>query len=362
MRLSRQQRRALEREKFKSNKKKISNQIEIVKKIGGNTKLLEMAEWVQNLNDKETEYCNTLCIEHTKAHINNFSVAFQEVVENLLIDEGYANHEEIMIQITDELEDTVIKVSKIEDEGENYYMSLNQDRNKIIEYYKEKINEGWNEKEALKETMTMFKKYSKSSVKNVIRTNCASNACPLKNKDGNCGNKVVTEEKERCANYEKRKNNNEEKMNNEEKAKIFFDKNKGKEKKEVITECAAMLGIKESSIDRYYFNWKKENNIKEKVTASSTEAVPEVNKEEIKEEKKMGFKVLKKVVVLDLEGQCGKYHVEGNKVITSKGTFTSVESANEAYKAEEEELIKKLEEVKKTKEELKQVIREYVEI
>lgn len=349
--LNRQQRRAQERQKDKDLQKKIKQQISIMEKSNIQNETLEMAKWVQGLSNKEAECCNRLLREHTRAHIEDFSIAFQEVIENFLIEQGYENHEELMIQFTNDIEDTGIKVNEIENEGGSYYMSINKDKEKIIADYNNKIQEGLSEREAIEDIMTKHSKYSKSSIKNIIKT-CKSNTCPMKKDNGECGNKVVTEEKEDCINYTE--DVKVEKMNNEERAKIFFNQNKDKDKKTIITECASKLGIKESSIDRYYFSWKKENNIVE-----NTEK--EVKNDE-KVEKKMGFKVLKKVVVLDLEGQCGKYHVEGNKVTKNNTIFTTIEHVDKYYKAEEEEITKRLVEIKKSKEELKQVIREYVEV
>lgn len=389
--MNRQQRRAQERQKDKDLQKKIKQQISIMEKSNIQNETLEMAKWVQGLSNKDAECCNRLLREHTRAHIEDFSIAFQEVIENFLIEQGYENHEELMIQFTNDIEDTGIKLNEIENEGGNYYMSINKDKEKIIADYNNKIQEGLSEREAIEDIMTKYSKYSKSSIKNIIKT-CKSNTCPMKKDNGECGNKVVTEEKQRCSNYEgnnvvttTEKEVTTPEVTEKSKKRLcfeFFDKNKDLSKEEAAKKVAEKFGVKETSAETYHRVWRRDRGIvpatinkefdeaiKDMIKESKTK---QETKEEIKteskiennnqEEKKMGFKVLKKIIVLDLEGQCGKYHVEGNKVAKNDIIFTTIEHVDKYYKAEEEEITKRLIEIKKSKEELKQVIREYVEV
>ena len=73
------------------------------------------------------------------------------------------------------------------------------------------------------------------------------------------------------------------------------------------------------------------------------------------------FKILKKVVVLDLEGEYGKYHIENNKVNFNDVEYANAEDVDSSFKIKEEELTKQLIDLRKQKEELKQVMKEYVE-
>ena len=78
-------------------------------------------------------------------------------------------------------------------------------------------------------------------------------------------------------------------------------------------------------------------------------------------EKEMSkFKVLKKVVVLDLEGQYGQYHIENNTVTVADKVYKSIADVDNELKAEEDELRKKLIELRKSKEEIKELFNEYV--
>ena len=72
------------------------------------------------------------------------------------------------------------------------------------------------------------------------------------------------------------------------------------------------------------------------------------------------FTVLKKVVVLDLEGQYGQYHIENNKVNFNDVEYANAEDVESSFKAKEEELTNRLVALRKQKEELKQVMKEYV--
>lgn len=283
-------------------------------------------------------------------------------------------------------------------------MALNQDKDKIINYYKER-REKVSHEEAMRDVYMMFNKYSRSSLKNVIKTSikaeanketdketnietnkeadtevkevvdetnieasketnkensCASKTCNFM-KDSKCQNKYVVSGEKPCRNFNVDKIDT---LNTESKAKLFFTENKDKDRKELIKECAAKLNVKESTIERYYSNWKKESEEKKKQSIINEDFEREVQDmiNSSKGEKEMSkFKILKKVVVLDLEGECGQYHIENNKVNFNDVEYANAEDVESSFKAKEEELTNRLIALRKQKEELKEVMKEYVE-
>lgn len=259
-------------------------------------------------------------------------------------------------------------------------MSLNNDKDKIIDYYK-KRREKVSHEEAMQDVYMMFNKYSRSSLKNVIKTSikaeanketnketnietnketnkensCASKTCDFM-KDSKCQNKYVVSGEKTCRNF------NVDNLNTESKAKLFFDENKDKDRKQLIKECATKFNVKKTTIERYYSNWRKENNSQESIINEDFEKeVQDIINQSEKGEKEMSkFKVLKKVVVLDLEGECGQYHIEDNTVTVADKVYKSIADVDNEFKAEEDELTKKLIELRKSKEEIKELFNEYV--
>ena len=65
--------------------------------------------------------------------------------------------------------------------------------------------------------------------------------------------------------------------------------------------------------------------------------------------------------MLDLQGECGQYHIENNKVNFNDVEYANAEDVDSSFKIKEEELTKQLIDLRKQKEELKQVMKEYVE-
>lgn len=319
--------------------------------------------------------------------VHNYSIATLEIFENFLIDKNYINSSEIIDEFTELLSETGSKLQKIEQNGGNYYMSLNNDKDKIINYYKERREEKKvSHEEAMQDVYMMFNKYSRSSLKNVIKTSikaeanketnketnietnketnkensCASKICDFM-KDSKCQNKYVVSGKNTCINFNVDKVDT---LNTESKAKIFFDENKDKDRKQLIKECATKFDVKETTIERYYSNWKKESEEKKKKSIINEDFEKEVQDmiNRSKGEKEMSkFKVLKKVVVLDLEGQYGQYHIENNKVVFRDVEYSNSTDVDSSFKAKEEELTNRLIALRKQKEELKQVMKEYVE-
>ena len=259
----------------------------------------------------------------------------------------------------------------------------------------------------MRDVYIIFSKYSKSSLKNVIKTylkaeeidketnketnkeadtevkevvdetnieasketntktnietkenSCASKTCTFR-KEEQCSNKYVVSGEKPCRNF------NVDSLNTESKAKLFFTENKDKDRKELIKECAAKLNVKESTIERYYSNWRKESEEKKKQSIINEDFEKEVqdmiNQSEKGEKEMSKFKVLKKVIVLDLEGEYGQYHIENNKVAFKDVEYVNAEDIESEFKAKEEELTKQLIDLRKQKEELKQVMKEYVE-
>lgn len=373
--MNRQQRRAMQRQKDKQIKHKIKERVDILEKVDKDDIRIDVAKWVTSLSVEEAELCNTLMIEHTKMHVRNYSIATLEIFENFLIDKNYINSSEIIDEFTELLSETGSKLQKIEQNGGNYYMSLNRDKENIINYYKER-REKVSHEEAMRDVFIMFSKYSKSSLKNVIKTskaeanketdketdkenNCASKTCDFM-KDSKCQNKYVVSGEKTCRNFNVDKVDT---LNTESKAKIFFNENKDKDRKQLIKECADRLNVKESTIERYYSNWKKESEEKKKQSIINEDFEREVQDmiNSSKGEKEMSkFKILKKVVVLDLEGEYGQYHIENNKVNFNDVEYVNAEDIESEFKAKEEELTKQLIDLRKQKEELKQVMKEYV--
>lgn len=350
--------------------------MDILEKVDKDDIRIDVAKWVTSLSVEEAELCNTLMIEHTKMHVRNYSIATLEIFENFLIDKNYINSSEIIDEFTELLSETGSKLQKIEQNGGNYYMSLNRDKENIINYYKER-REKVSHEEAMQDIYMMFKKYSRSSLKNVIKTsikaeanketnketnietnketnkenNCASKTCDFM-KDSKCQNKYVTSGEKTCRNF------NVDSLNTETKAKMFFEENKGKDKKELIKECAVKFDVKETTIERYYSNYRKE---KHSIVNEDFEKEVQDMINSSKGEKEMSkFKILKKVVVLDLEGEYGQYHIENNKVNFNDVEYANAEDIESEFKAKEEELTKQLIDLRKQKEELKQVMKEYV--
>lgn len=374
--MNRQQRRAMQRQKDKQIKHKIKERVDILEKVGKDDIRIDIAKWVTSLSVEEAELCNTLMIEHTKMHVRNYSIATLEIFENFLIDKNYINSSEIIDEFTELLSETGSKLQKIEQNGGNYYMSLNRDKENIINYYKER-REKVSHEEAMRDVFIMFSKYSKSSLKNVIKTskaeanketdketdkenNCASKTCDFM-KDSKCQNKYVVSGEKTCRIFNVDKVDT---LNTESKAKIFFNENKDKDRKQLIKECADRLNVKESTIERYYSNWKKESEEKKKQSIINEDFEREVQDmiNSSKGEKEMSkFKILKKVVVLDLEGECGQYHIENNKVNFNDVEYANAEDVDSSFKIKEEELTKQLIDLRKQKEELKEVMRAYVE-
>lgn len=361
--MNRQQRRAMQRQKDKQIKHKIKERVDILEKVDKDDIRIDVAKWVTSLSVEEAELCNTLMIEHTKMHVRNYSIATLEIFENFLIDKNYINSSEIIDEFTELLSETGSKLQKIEQNGGNYYMSLNRDKENIINYYKER-REKVSHEEAMRDVFIMFSKYSKSSLKNVIKTskaeanketdkenNCASKTCDFMS-DGKCHNKYVTSGEKTCRNF------NVDSLNTETKAKMFFEENKDKDKKELIKECAVKFDVKETTIERYYSNYRKE---KHSIVNEDFEKEVQDMINRSKGEKEMSkFKVLKKVVVLDLEGQYGQYHIENNTVTVADKVYKSIADVDNEFKAEEDELTKKLIELRKSKEEIKELFNEYV--
>lgn len=388
----------MQRQKDKQIKHKIKERVDILEKVDKDDIRIDIAKWVTSLSVEEAELCNTLMIEHTKMHVRNYSIATLEIFENFLMDKNYINSSEIIDEFTELLSETGSKLQKIEENGGNYYMSLNNDKDKIINYYKER-REKVSHEEAMRDVFIMFSKYSKSSLKNVIKTSikaeetdketnketnkeadtevkevvdetnieasketnkensCASKTCDFMS-DGKCHNKYVTSGEKTCRNF------NVDSLNTETKAKMFFEENKDKDKKELIKECATKFDVKETTIERYYSNWKKESEEKKKQSIINEDFEREVQDmiNSSKGEKEMSkFKVLKKVVVLDLEGEYGQYHIENNKVNFNDVEYANAEDVDSSFKIKEEELTKQLIDLRKQKEELKQVMKEYVE-
>lgn len=363
----------MQRQKDKQIKHKIKERVDILEKVDKDDIRIDVAKWVTSLSVEEAELCNTLMIEHTKMHVRNYSIATLEIFENFLIDKNYINSSEIINEFTELLSETGSKLQKMEQNGGNYYMTLNQDREKIINYYKER-REKVSHEEAMRDVFIMFSKYSKSSLKNVIKTsikaeanketdkenNCASETCDFMSA-GKCQNKYVVSGEKTCRNFNVDKVDT---LNTESKAKIFFDENKDKDRKQLIKECATKFDVKETTIERYYSNWKKESEEKKKKSIINEDFEREVQDmiNRSKGEKEMSkFKVLKKVVVLDLEGQYGQYHIENNKVAFKDVEYVNAEDIESEFKAKEEELTKQLIDLRKQKEELKEVLKEYVE-
>ena len=377
----------MQRQKDKQIKHKIKERVDILEKVDKDDIRIDIAKWVTSLPSEEAELLNTLMIEHTKMHVRNYSIATLEIFENFLIDKNYINSSEIIDEFTELLSETGNKLQKIEQNGGNYYMALNQDREKIINYYKER-REKVSHEEAMRDVFIMFSKYSKSSLKNVIKTSikaeaeanketnketnietnketnkensCASKTCTFR-KEEQCSNKYVVSGEKPCRNFNVDKIDT---LNTESKAKLFFTENKDKDRKELIKECAAKLNVKESTIERYYSNWRKESEEKKKQSIINEDFEREVQDmiNSSKGEKEMSkFKILKKVVVLDLEGEYGQYHIENNKVNFNDVEYANAEDVESSFKAKEEELTNRLIALRKQKEELEQVMKEYVE-
>ena len=124
----------MQRQKDKQIKHKIKERVDILEKVDKDDIRIDVAKWVTSLSVEEAELCNTLMIEHTKMHVRNYSIATLEIFENFLIDKNYINSSEIIDEFTELLSETGSKLQKMEQNGGNYYMALNQDREKIINY------------------------------------------------------------------------------------------------------------------------------------------------------------------------------------------------------------------------------------
>ena len=64
--------------------------------------------------------------------------------------------------------------------------------------------------------------------------------------------------------------------------------------------------------------------------------------------------------MLDLQGEYGQYHIENNAVIIADKVYKSIADVDNEFKSEEDELTKKLIELRKSKEEIKELFNEYV--
>ena len=334
---------------------------------------LSIAKWLESLSKEESELCGTLIQEYTKSHVSDFSMAFMEILENFLIDEKYQERSEIMNEFTEQLVITGKKMFKIEKMGGDYYMSLNRDKENIINDFKEKIKKGMPHEEAIEDIYIKYNKYSKSSLKNIIKTsvkteqkedNCLSNSCPYK-KDKKCTNSHVLSKEKSCINF----NEEQKAINIKDKAIEYFNNNKDKSREEVIYNLAEELNSKKVTIERYYRTWIKENaGISINEDKKKQSIINEDFEREVQDminssrgEKEMSkFKVLKKVVVLDLEGQYGQYHIEDNTVTVADKVYKSIADVDNEFKAEEDELTKKLIELRKSKEEIKELFNEYM--
>lgn len=363
----------MQRQKDKQIKHKIKERVDILEKVDKDDIRIDVAKWVTSLSVEEAELCNTLMIEHTKMHVRNYSIATLEIFENFLIDKNYINSSEIIDEFTELLSETGSKLQKIEQNGGNYYMSLNRDKENIINDFKEKIKKGMPHEEAIKDIYIKYNKYSKSSLKNIIKTsvkteqkedNCLSNSCPYK-KDKKCTNSHVLSKEKSCINF----NEEQKAINIKDKAIEYFNNNKEKSKEEIINNLVEELNSKKETIERYYRTWLKENagisinEDKKKQSIINEDFEREVQDmiNSSKGEKEMSkFKILKKVVVLDLEGEYGQYHIENNKVNFNDVEYVNAEDIESEFKAKEEELTNRLIALRKQKEELKQVMKEYV--
>ena len=362
----------MQRQKDKQIKHKIKERVDILEKVDKDDIRIDVAKWVTSLSVEEAELCNTLMIEHTKMHVRNYSIATLEIFENFLIDKNYINSSEIINEFTELLSETGSKLQKIEQNGGNYYMSLNRDKENIINYYKER-REKVSHEEAMRDVFIMFSKYSKSSLKNVIKTsikteqkedNCSSNSCPYM-KDKKCTNSHVLSKEKSCINF----NEEQKAINIKGKAIEYFNNNKEKSKEEIINNLVEELNSKKETIERYYRTWLKENGgISINEDKKKQSIINEDFEREVQDminssrgEKEMSkFKVLKKVVVLDLEGQYGQYHIENNTVTVADKVYKSIADVDNEFKAEEDELTKKLIELRKSKEEIKELFNEYM--
>ena len=247
-------------------------------------------------------------------------------------------------------------------------MSLNRDKENIINDFKEKIKKGMSHEEAIKDICIKYNKYSKSSLKNIIKTsvkteqkedNCLSKSCPYM-KDKKCTNSHVLSKEKSCINF----NEEQKAISIKDKAIEYFNNNKDKSKEEIINNLVEELNSKKETIERYYRTWLKENagisinedkednKANEDIQNKSGEGAGEMSK----------FKILKKIVVLDLEGEYGQYHIENNKVNFNDVEYANAEDVESSFKAKEEELTNRLIALRKQKEELKEVIKEYMEV
>lgn len=359
----RQQRRALDRKI----KKDLEKQVKILEKSNPDDPRLAVVKWVESLSKEEAKLCDVFVKEYAALYFKDFSMAFFEIIENFLIDEGYYDCSKIVNDFNEQLNETSSKLLEIENNGGKYYMSLNKDKESIIEDYKEKIKKGMSHEEAIKDIYIKYNKYSKSSLKNIIKNsvkteqkedNCSSNSCPYM-KDKKCTNSHVLSKEKSCINF----NEEQKAINIKEKAIEYFNNNKDKSKEEIINNLVEELNSKKETIERYYRTWIKENGIQINEDNKANEDFEKEIQNKIGEgaEKMSKFKVLKKVVVLDLQGEYGKYHVENNKVNFNDVEYANAEDVESSFKAKEDELTKQLITLRKQKEELKQVMKEYVE-
>ena len=171
--MNRQQRKANERKKDKEITKKLINKAMSAYKVTNDKRYVDIAEatkWIDHLEPKHQKIIKLIIEYSSNADLYTYSRAIETVLRNWLYEHDFDVDKELN-NINDllKIEDKYIKKYDEENKEGSYFMSLDKDRQNIINDYKEMKEENMRESQILDDLYSKYSKYSKTSVKGVVK-------------------------------------------------------------------------------------------------------------------------------------------------------------------------------------------------
>ena len=170
--MNRQQRKANERKKDKEITKKLINKAMSAYKVTNDKRYVDIAEatkWIDHLEPKHQKIIKLIIEYSSNADLYTYSRAIETVLRNWLYEHDFDVDKELN-NINDllKIEDKYIKKYDEENKEGSYFMSLDKDRQNIINDYKEMKEENMRESQILDNLCIKYCKYSKNAIKSVI--------------------------------------------------------------------------------------------------------------------------------------------------------------------------------------------------
>ena len=171
--MNRQQRKANERKKDKEITKKLINKAMSAYKVTNDKRYVDIAEatkWIDHLEPKHQKIIKLIIEYSSNADLYTYSRTIETVLRNWLYEHDFDVDKELN-NINDllKIEDKYIKKYDEENKEGSYFMSLDKDRQNIINDYKEMKEENMRESQILDDLYSKYSKYSKTSVKGVVK-------------------------------------------------------------------------------------------------------------------------------------------------------------------------------------------------